>query len=473
VRVAAPEFPVRASWLWEQGHRLDASPFVSGAMEARKLIEALPARERLRALTRGTEGGIFNGPMFRRIYVTDPEHGVPFVGGKAMMVADLTSLPLLKRSDAITTRLSYMQLAEGTTLISRSGMKLGRVAYVRRAMAGAWSSEDVIKVVPDPGRIPPGYLYAFLKSRFGTMLVKGGKYGTSVRHIEAAHLADLPVPRLRGEVETRVHELIKEAAELRTRFQEEVEDATRDLFVSAGLEELYHLRWHDSSRDLGFVVPHLDSSTLRALNYTPRYRSIVDRLGAVEHRMLGEICAGGAFGPGTRFKRIDAAPMHGVRLIGQRQGLWLHPEGRWISQRWAPSGVMAADGTVLIAAQGTLGETEAFCRALFVTGAWCDFAYAQHFFRLGSTDPSYPGAYLFAFLRSAAAFRCLRAMSVGSKQQDLHPGLVAKLPVPACLDRDRLRIADAVRDAYRKRDDADRAEDEAIGLVERAIEAGG
>ena len=32
--------PVMASWLREQGFRLDAPPFLSGAIEARKLLEA-------------------------------------------------------------------------------------------------------------------------------------------------------------------------------------------------------------------------------------------------------------------------------------------------------------------------------------------------------------------------------------------------------------------------------------------------
>ena len=39
--------PVMASWLREQGFRLDAPPFLSGAIEARKLLEQLPVRKSL------------------------------------------------------------------------------------------------------------------------------------------------------------------------------------------------------------------------------------------------------------------------------------------------------------------------------------------------------------------------------------------------------------------------------------------
>ena len=37
------------------------------------------------------------------------------------------------------------------------------------------------------------------------------------------------------------------------------------------------------------------------------------------------------------------------------------PEGRWISPRHAPSDIFVEDETILIAAQGTLGENEVFC----------------------------------------------------------------------------------------------------------------
>ena len=34
--------PVRYNWLADQGFRLDASPYLSGAYEARKFLERLP-----------------------------------------------------------------------------------------------------------------------------------------------------------------------------------------------------------------------------------------------------------------------------------------------------------------------------------------------------------------------------------------------------------------------------------------------
>ncbi|WP_055526656.1 methylation-associated defense system restriction endonuclease subunit S MAD5 [Streptomyces graminilatus] len=470
MKVAEAGNPARRGWLNKQGLRLVAKPYLSGAFATERLLERLSVEKvPLKDLTGGSDGGIVSGPLFRRVYVTDPAHGVPFVGSKDMQLADFTTLPLLSKDDA-ESKLASLKLKAGMTLISRSGFNAGRRGYVRPDMASFWSSEDVITVEPDSGRIAPGYLYAFLSSRFGEVLVRGGVYGSAVRHIAPDHVGEIPVPRFGDAAEKKIHELVQEAAELRAAFQEGLTEATRDLFSTAGLEDLLHLKWHAQGRDLGFVRRGLTATTLRALNFQPRAQDILKRLGSVEHVTLEKVCEGGALGSGVRFKRIDAEPGYGaVRLIGQRQAFWLRPEGRWISPEQAPPGIFASDETVMVAAQGTLGENEVFCRPFLVTGSWLDHAYSQHFLRVVSGDSRFAGAYLFALLRSEPVFRLLRSMSVGGKQQDIHEDLRKGIPVPVLTEADRDRIAATVRAAYKKRDQADVKEDLALAKLEEAV----
>ena len=125
---------------------------------------------------------------------------------------------------------------------------------------------------------------------------------------------------------------------------------------------------------------------------------------------------------------------------------------------------------MLVASQGTLGETEVYCRPIFVTGSWLDFVYTQHFLRVVSGDSEIPGAYLFALFRSEAMFRILRSLSSGGKQQDIHDVLRRQIPIPLCTPADRARIAETVRSAHRDRDHADRLEDEAFAELDRAVE---
>jgi hypothetical protein len=470
VKVASMSNPVTSTWFQEQGFRLDASPYVSGALQVKKLLERLRGTVPLASLTMGYNGGIFNGPMFRRVYLTDPEHSVPFLSTKDMMAADLTRLPRLRKTDAHSGALSYLEIEPGMTLISCSGFNAGRRAYVRPDMGNIWSSQDTIKVQPDVGKIKSGYLYAFLLSRFGEALVRGSVYGSAVKHIEPRHIAGLPVPRFGERVESEIHELVAESAQLRARHQSELVAATKDFFDSNGLPELNELRWHQQERDLGFEVVDLRPTSLRALNFAPRAHRLIEKLEKVPGQSLGKVCSGGHLGSGARFKRVDSDPEHGVQLMGQRQGFWLRPEGRWVNAADAPRGIFVEDETVMIAATGTLGENEVFCRPILVTGAWLNYAYTEHFLRVVSGTSDIPGAYLFAFLRSEAAFRVLRSLSVGGKQQDIHESLCAEIPVPMASPADRDRIATTVRSAYKCRERADFLEDQALTLLTAAIE---
>lgn len=470
MKIASPSNPVMSDWFSDQGLRLDAAPYVAGSLKTKKMLERLPETVPLASLTTGHIGGIFNGPMFRRVYLTDPEHSVPFLGTRDMMAADLTGLPRLRKSDADSAALSYLRLKPGMTLISCSGFNAGRRAYARPDMSECWSSQHMIKVEPDLEKIKPGYLFAFLLSRFGESLVRGSVYGTAVKHIEPHHIAGLPVPRFGPEAEGRIHDLIEECALLRAQHQADLVAATEDFFKSVGLPELNDLNWHQQGRDLGFECSSAGPTSLRALNYAPKAQRLIEKLGSVEGSTLGEICAGGSLKTGARFKRIDADPSRGVRLIGQRQAFWIRPEGRWISADQAPDDIRLQDETILVAARGTFGENEVYSRSVLITGTWLEHAYSQDFVRLLSGDPEVSGAYLFAFFRSDAAFRMLRSLSVGGKQQEYHPRLLRELRIPLAPSADRARISQTVRSAYQKRDRADVLEDKALALLTTAIE---
>jgi type I restriction enzyme S subunit len=462
MKVASFDNPVRASWLAEQGYRLDAGPYVSEAYAARAFLQRLRTQPLRQVAAR-----IFHPGRFRREWTRDSQYGVPFLGSADIFEADLSYAPMITKSSF--SKIPRLRLEPGWTLITCSGMTSGRVTYSRLSMSGSASSQDVMRVVPDLGRIPGGYLYTFLASRWGLPIIKGVIYGTSVKHIEPEHIADLPVPRLGDEVERQIDALVNEAMALRQRYENGVVAATRDLFESAGLVELLHLRWHERrGEDVDFHITGPTPASLRALNYTPRARRILDLLASVPHRPLGDICAGGLLRRGSRFTRVDADPASGVKLVGQRQAFWMRPYGRWINPREATD-TRQRDETVLIAAHGTLGESEVFSRSILVTGSWLGHAYSEDFVRVLSGTAELPGAYLFAFFRSEAAFRVLRSMSVGGKQQEYHPALLRALPVPECGDRDRERIAETIRQAYRDRGEADEKEDQAFALLDDAV----
>lgn len=470
MKTARLDLPVMASWMESNGRRLDCNPYLSGGFEARVLLERLKAEKQpLHELVCGYNGGIYNGPHFIRNYVNDPEVGVPFVTSGSMLLADLSLLNLLRKKDAESTKLSYLRLQEGTTLISSSGT-IGRLTYTRPDMDGMWSSQDVMKVVPDRTKIPPGYLYAYLSSRFGVALIVSGTYGSIIQHLEPHHIADLPVPRLGDAIEQKAHDLIVESARLRTEYQTQVRAATHQLFESVGLKDIMAAEWHETGADVGFMHRLNSPASLRAANFNPRFKNLCESIQSASWKSLGDICVPGTLKRGGRYKRIDAEDGHGCQLIGQRQLFWLRPEGRSVARFALGDDVFVESGSTLVAAQGTLGESELYCRAEFVIEPATEFAYSEHLLRVIADDDVMPKGCLFAFMRSETAFRMLRSISTGSKLQDHHYAFLSNLPVPYP-DVDTQNVIHAlVMDAYEKRHRANALEDQAVYLISQAIE---
>lgn len=458
---------IPSTWANLNGFRLDSNPYLSGAVEARVILSRFPNKSPLHQVTKGFNGGIYNGPQFARNYVDDPAFGVPFITSGSMLSADLSNLPLLKRKDAESRHLKYLRLEPGMTLISCSGT-IGRMIYARPDMDGIWSSQDVMKVVPDPEKISPGYLYAYLSGRYGVPQVISGTYGAIIQHIEPTHIWELPVPRL-GEIEAQADRLIAEAAQLRTDFQRLLNQATEMYFSSVGLRNMTSVEWHNSGRDLGFSSSLRFPRSLRALNFNPRYRNLIAQTRLRRYKELGEICREGLLGYGKRFKRVDCEPQFGVRLIGQRELFQITPEGRWVAPQYTPNDVYLTEDTILIAGQGTLGESEVFCRSQFITNTWLNYAYSEHFVRVRPSS-EYSCAVVFAFLRSETAFRCMRSISTGSKQQSIHEGMLAEIPIPVPPAQAQKDIEALVRKAYGARHRADALESQAVSLVEDAIQ---
>ncbi len=462
---------VSSTWLEREGRRLDTGPYLSGKMEVLEQLHALHARkEPLSSLTAGHDGGIYNGPQFSRNYVVDERFGVPFLTSSAFLRADLSSIPLIRRADAESSRLSYLRLQPDTTLISCSGT-IGRMAFATEAMKDLWSSQDILKVVPDSARIAAGYVYAYLRSKFGIPLITGETYGSMIPHLEPQHIERLPVPRLET-VEEKAHEKVREAAKLRTDYQAQVRTATRKLFESVGLKDITSGGWHNGTPDVGFVRKIGSAASLRALNFNPRFFQLCEAVRAHSWRSLGELCKPGTLHRGGRYKRIDADPEYSYQLVGQKEIFWLRPEGRWIAKKSVGDDVLVPAGTSLVAARGTFGESELYCRAEFVCGSDTERAYSEDFLRLVADESMVLPGCLFAFMRSEMAFRMLRSISMGTKLQDHHPEYLRVLPVPYPDKHTREALHELVIDAYEKRQRSVRLEDEAVSLVERAIEGG-
>jgi hypothetical protein len=457
---------VPSKWLENNGRRLDCGPYMSGALEAKELL-----RKHITEPLRNVTSEIYHAGRESRIWVDSPEFGVPFMGSTDILAMDLSCLPLISKKQIASN--PKFSIEKGWTLITRSGT-VGRMAFARSDMDGIACSEHVMRVVPNESSVKPGYLYAYLSSRFGVPIVVSGTYGAIIQHIEPDHIADLPVPRL-GDVEERAHALVQKASGLRVEAAGQIQNASNRFLSAAGIEDISSYDWIQNSGRIGFSTT-ISKTILRAVNYIPFNQELSDTVKRTSSswRPLGELTLPGTLRRGLRFKRIDAEPEFGVRLVGQREGFHLEPEGRFIAKSHLPNDplIYVPEGTIVVASQGGINETDSFARAQFMFGKRLEYVYSEHFLRIIADQSKILRGALFAYIRSNIAFRLLRSCAVGSMQQDFHPDLLAEIPVPIISDSEAKAIDDLVRNAFQKYDEAIDCEDEARSLVERTIEEG-
>ena len=463
---------VPSTWLEQQGRRLDCGPYLSGAMEARVLLNKLPAttNKLLQEVTLGGLAGIFYGPRFRRNYVRDLQHGVPFLGSTDILNADLTFSGLLSRKEA--ARQPVLLLREGWTLITRSGT-VGRMAFARSEMDGRTGSEDFIRAVPDPAKIRPGYLYAYLSGRFGIPLVVGGTYGAIVQHIEPEHIADLPVPLAPDAVQERAHRLVNEAAQLRTEASAELRSVIREIEEAAGLRPL-DIGYNGGRPDTSLVKASALEGRMDGLFHSNYHQAALDpllRLPEPQRITVGELAARVFWPP--MFKRIRVEdPRYGVPFFGTAALMRADPDASYLLSR-RTSGyddLFVDETTVLLPASGQLNGI--IGHAALPHGDVVGGTVTHDAIRLFSRNEETAG-YLFACLASEYGRRQLKARAFGSSIPHLDEARVAGVVLPR-LDEGKINElgcrAFSVRTA---RHDAVKKEREARSLVEHWIEEQG
>lgn len=458
---------IPSAWLENNGRRLDCGPYMSGAVEAKELLKRHKT-EVLSGLTAGHNGGIFNGPRFPRVYVDDPTNGVPFLGSTDILDADLSNVSLLSKKQVEAN--PALVLDEGWTLITCSGT-IGRMAYARSDMKGMAGSQHFMRVAPDITKITPGYLYAYLSSRFGVPIVVSGTYGAIIQHIEPHHIADLPVPRL-GAVEDQAHEMIQSAADLRVEAAELLKTAGQMVNDQFGFPEklaLSHRVFSCSTASSTLVLKRLEATFHDAVAQES------DRLIAGVPRKDEFSTLGIAISETGRLKQVFVEEEYGAPFLTSGEIFRQRYEPtRFLSSRLLPdeSEWATQEGDLLLARSGQVG-------GIIGRGVWADRRFAGgcvsvDVLRLGAQNSQILPGYLYAYMfLTDVGYRQLIRTAAGSSIPHLSAPDVSRLLIPRCDSALEAEVNELVWNAGHKRAEAQEKEDQARTLVERAIEEGG
>jgi type I restriction enzyme M protein len=132
---------------------------------------------------------VFFPPRFKRDYV-EPDQGIPFLSGTNISQVTPTGAKFLAPDDE---RAQACVVRAGWILVTRSG-STGVVSSVPEAWDGFAVSDHVIRVVPDPRKLDPGYVEAYLRSPAGQALLRSGIFGSVIDEITPEHVESIPIP---------------------------------------------------------------------------------------------------------------------------------------------------------------------------------------------------------------------------------------------------------------------------------------
>ena len=178
--------------------RLDAEVYLSTGFIVRHDIR----RSELPVSVLGDLARIWQPSRLKGIQVS-AEHGVPFLA--ATQVFDIWPQPRKWLAPAKTPKLAGRYVSPGCMLVTRSGT-VGNVIIAYSAHVDLVISDDLLHVEVDDPKLR-SYAYAFLRTRFGRAMMQGSQYGSIIKHLEVAHLEQIPVPVLGGLLDA-THELV-------------------------------------------------------------------------------------------------------------------------------------------------------------------------------------------------------------------------------------------------------------------------
>jgi type I restriction enzyme S subunit len=444
------------------GYRLDTMPYTGGALQMKIKLEELPLRKDKLG---GVSKSILNIGRIKRDWVKDAEFGIPFLSGTDIQKADISDLSFISKR-AVKSNPSLI-IEEKTTLITRSGT-IGKMAYCRGDMAGKACTEDVLRVVADESKILPGYLYAFMSSKFGVPLVAAGTYGAIIQHLEPEHIEEIGIPRLTSVQEKEIHDLVEEAARLRSEAAEEIRNSCELLVLELGLKPLEHGEvWESgwttvSSSDLNLRLEgHFHSAVaVEILDQLQQIDAPIKTFSEITKRL---------FKP-PMFKRmwVDEAKDGTQFVSGIDAYCFESPNERYVSLATPKyQEFILEKGTVLFQAAGSIYGL--FGRPILVDG-WLENLFAADDLYRIVPHTLVDGAYIFAYLRTPYGRSLIRRASAGHAIPRVWDPQMFQMPIPWPEETVRRSISKGILSAHEKHEIARSSENKARQILEDIID---
>ncbi len=435
--------------------RLEAETYLSGGYGIRMQIEARLRFERFRKLAAVWQ------PSRLKSTLVDPEDGLPYL--TATQVFDVRPVARKWVASSKIRDLDQLFVEAGWIVVTRSG-SVGDALITFTPHVEKVISDDLLRVEvrrsEDRGRV-----YAFLRSKYGRMMVRSSKYGSVVKHLECDHLREIPVPVIPAALRKTLTSEIDKVFELRDRAYAATLEA----------EQLYGQRFGTVARgvasEMGYTCRAAEmfyrQRRLDARHYDPQTMSVLSALANSKVRTAPLVKVSTDIFGVPRFKHVYQE--EGIAYLDSEDLFKLNPE----ITKFIPS-VTKKDASLYYVERGWVlmacsGQLYGLNGSVVLADAWQEKKIvSNHVVRIVPKDIR-PG-YLAMVLGHPDLGRPLvQRAAFGSEVPEIAPEGLKSVPVPR-LGSGEEAIADLVEGACAMRAEADSKEDAAVRSLESHLE---
>jgi type I restriction enzyme S subunit len=418
--------PVSLAEVLDSGKRLDASVFDVHGKHAREAVENCKWASTPLYGEKGIATAYTCG-RFKRVWLESSD--LPIY--QPSSITDIKPTPDGFLSKNTKTDFEALRVHEGQILLTCSGT-IGKVALVSKKLDGKIFSHDLIRLdAKDPG--DAGFIYTFLRSEIGNTILQTNNYGAVIQHIEAEHLADIPIPNPSQKIKARINGLIMRSFSLRDESNELIDRATALLTDTLQLPPIHKFRTKqfDDSIDVNNYTVKLSELTgrLDGSYHVPIVGAITEHLRkhAAEVTTVGDKKISKQIILPGRFKRVYVEEGRGRVFFSGKNIMELDPsDKKYLSfsqhENRIREQLTIHHNMILVTCSGTVGKV------VIVPKHWDNWAMTHDIVRLVPTEGS--EGFLYIWLQTNYANTLLEAMAYGSVVPHIEISHVAQIPVP-------------------------------------------
>lgn len=458
---------VSLSDVLNKGKRLEASVF---DVESKHIRDVLKNGKYPLVQLDGKDGLIeesFYPGRFKRIYC-EKQDGIAFYLPSQM--TDIYPEPTKWISKLTNVSIDDLKLKNNTLLLTRSGT-IGNVTIVSKTLENKVFSDDVIRT-SFKNEEDLGYVYAFLKSEYGSNILKTNSYGSVITHIEPEHFKEMLIPDATYSLKKKIHDLIIQSYNNRDESNKLIDKATNIMIDELGLPPIEDLKKEafSHSKDVNSFSTKLSNLNGRLEgNYHLPLVEVIEKYSSKNANLIklnSEKITEKIILPG-RFKRVYVEKGNGKIFLGGKEIGQLDPSGKKFLSVKHYSDKLIDDITIkrndiLVTRSGTVGKV------MMAPKHWENWISSDHVIRILSKE-LYHGL-VFIWLSSEYGKELIKRQIYGSVVNEITDEQLGDVVIPIFKD-DKINtsILNLIDEANELRYQAYKQEQEAINIMNKEV----